>query len=134
MRPRRTRTNDSRHVEIAVGHSHPGHWHDHLRSDRRKQIFQKHQQSDANISHLLHLAGNPVSHILSWCVGGPVLETVKKNRGTARTGCWDRRSEERRVGKECVSTCRSRWSPDHETKNNKMIGRAAYSTKGDNKI
>src|SRR3546814_6818472 len=23
------------------------------------------------------------------------------------------RSEERRVGKECVSTCRSRWSPNH---------------------
>src|SRR3546814_14834060 len=23
------------------------------------------------------------------------------------------RSEERRVGKECVSTCRTRWSPDH---------------------
>ena len=23
------------------------------------------------------------------------------------------RSEERRVGKECVSTCRSRWAPDH---------------------
>src|SRR3546814_3912560 len=23
------------------------------------------------------------------------------------------RSEERRVGKECVSTCRSRWSPSH---------------------
>src|SRR3546814_18217938 len=23
------------------------------------------------------------------------------------------RSEERRVGKECVSTCRSRWSTDH---------------------
>src|SRR3546814_14601812 len=33
-------------------------------------------------------------------------------------GCFDklcssRRSEERRVGKECVSTCRSRWSPYH---------------------
>src|SRR3546814_11111101 len=27
------------------------------------------------------------------------------------------RSEERRVGKECVSTCRSRWSPDHYKKN-----------------
>src|SRR3546814_370515 len=25
----------------------------------------------------------------------------------------DERSEERRVGKECVSTCRSRWSPYH---------------------
>src|SRR3546814_17019649 len=27
-----------------------------------------------------------------------------------------RRSEERRVGQECVSTCRSRWSPYHSTK------------------
>src|SRR3546814_19904913 len=26
------------------------------------------------------------------------------------------RSEERRVGKECVSTCRSRWSPCHSQK------------------
>src|SRR3546814_15849393 len=26
------------------------------------------------------------------------------------------RSEERRVGKECVSKCRSRWSPDHKKK------------------
>src|SRR3546814_12727730 len=25
----------------------------------------------------------------------------------------EHRSEERRVGKECVSTCRSRWSPYH---------------------
>src|SRR3546814_11032949 len=31
----------------------------------------------------------------------------------AMTRLLDRRSEERRVGKECVSTCRSRWSPDH---------------------
>src|SRR3546814_17640107 len=28
----------------------------------------------------------------------------------------DGRSEERRVGKECVSTCRSRWSPSHYKK------------------
>src|SRR3546814_10424203 len=28
-------------------------------------------------------------------------------------GTDQRRSEERRVGKECVSTCRSRWSPYH---------------------
>src|SRR3546814_15868061 len=31
-----------------------------------------------------------------------------------------RRSAERRVGKECVSTCRSRWSPYHQTKNRKV--------------
>src|SRR3546814_4638874 len=28
-------------------------------------------------------------------------------------GLQTERSEERRVGKECVSTCRSRWSPYH---------------------
>src|SRR3546814_15011523 len=31
------------------------------------------------------------------------------------------RSEERRVGKECVSTCRSRWSRNHEKKKQIMI-------------
>src|SRR3546814_11522744 len=35
-------------------------------------------------------------------------------------GLFLRRSEERRVGKECVSTCRSRWSPYHEKKKNKQ--------------
>src|SRR3546814_16401693 len=29
------------------------------------------------------------------------------------------RSEERRVGKECVSTCRYRWSPEYEKKKKK---------------
>src|SRR3546814_6298200 len=29
------------------------------------------------------------------------------------------RSEERRVGKECVSTCRSRWTPYHSKKKRK---------------
>src|SRR3546814_12529152 len=30
---------------------------------------------------------------------------------TAHPARQQKRSEERRVGKECVSTCRSRWSP-----------------------
>src|SRR3546814_2970919 len=34
--------------------------------------------------------------------------------GTVPVGTYHvPRSEERRVGKECVSTCRSRWSPYH---------------------
>src|SRR3546814_12185851 len=36
--------------------------------------------------------------------------------GYSQARCFtdmDARSEERRVGKECVSTCRSRWSPYH---------------------
>src|SRR3546814_20300867 len=31
------------------------------------------------------------------------------------------RPEERRVGKECVSTCRSRWSPDYYKKKTARI-------------
>src|SRR3546814_19655754 len=40
-----------------------------------------------------------------------------EQRFGAPAWAWHR-SEERRVGKECVCTCRSRWSPDHETKKN----------------
>src|SRR3546814_17206030 len=36
------------------------------------------------------------------------LDIAETDSGIARV-----RSEERRVGKECVSTCRSRWSPYH---------------------
>src|SRR3546814_1815941 len=45
-------------------------------------------------------------------------------RGLSAGGSGSRwresRSEERRVGKECVSTCRSRWSPYHYKKKNKL--------------
>src|SRR3546814_4414860 len=39
--------------------------------------------------------------------GRRVARRRRRDRGTRP------RSEERRVGKECVSTCRSRWSPYH---------------------
>ena len=34
-------------------------------------------------------------------------------RDNAEQKIYHRRSEERRVGKECASMCRSRWSPYH---------------------
>src|SRR3546814_18961291 len=37
--------------------------------------------------------------------------------GNAPTGAITGRSEERRVGKACVSTCRPRWSQYHDKKN-----------------
>ena len=37
-----------------------------------------------------------------------VCGTLHNDTGSVRF-----RSEERRVGKECTSWCRSRWSPDH---------------------
>src|SRR3546814_18496730 len=43
-------------------------------------------------------------------------ETGGGDAAPLRVG-WRERSEERRVGKECDSTCRSRWSPSHLKKN-----------------
>src|SRR3546814_13782148 len=37
------------------------------------------------------------------------------------------RSEARRVGKECVSKCRSRWSPEHTKKNRKYTYRKNHT-------
>src|SRR3546814_20737956 len=45
----------------------------------------------------------------------PLVPQVDVQVGAADGGFLelDQRSEERRVGKACVSTCRSRWSPYH---------------------
>src|SRR3546814_14420227 len=44
---------------------------------------------------------------------GTTLGEAGVNIGTFHLGRRSARSEERRVGTECVSTCRSRWSPYH---------------------
>src|SRR3546814_13464517 len=46
---------------------------------------------------------------------------ARETNAFAQERWWrlSRRSEERRVGKECVSTCRSRWSPYHSKKKHK---------------
>src|SRR3546814_20190801 len=59
-------------------------------------------------------------------LNGPITSSAVRNRCLAyldgvngeieldiRSMWPSHRSEERRVGKECVSTCRSRWSPYH---------------------
>src|SRR3546814_4624058 len=54
-------------------------------------------------------------------LGRPILRAQQQHLGADSPGdnrpiadaAEAERSEERRVGKECVSTCRSRWSPYH---------------------
>src|SRR3546814_18677244 len=59
-------------------------------------------------------------------VVGADIGAIRVERGATRVARFQRsrRSEERRVGKECVSTCRSRWSPYHYKK--KRIHKIRY--------
>src|SRR3546814_7883867 len=49
--------------------------------------------------------------------GGGEFQRMRRHHAVVSISGGDHRrrirSEERRVGKECVSTCRSRWSPYH---------------------
>src|SRR3546814_2696258 len=46
-------------------------------------------------------------------VSGPLLDCIDLHVEVQAVTAADLRSAERRVGKECVSTCTSRWSPYH---------------------
>src|SRR3546814_15286906 len=64
-------------------------------------------------------------------------ETPRLPDGRLGWWSWDygshpMRSEERRVGKECVSTCRSRWSPYHSKKKKHIIRENLESLKKTN--
>src|SRR3546814_17494821 len=49
--------------------------------------------------------------LLDWMIESlPGIEVCRRLRRNPKSA---NRSEERRVGKACVSTCRSRWSPYH---------------------
>src|SRR3546814_12126198 len=53
-------------------------------------------------------------------IGGRRKERQRVKIGAPRPRCVLPRSEERRVGKECVSTWRSRWSRYHQKKKSKI--------------
>ena len=43
----------------------------------------------------------------------PLKEFISWENTNRELESWNMRSEERRVGKECLRLCRSRWSPYH---------------------
>ena len=46
-------------------------------------------------------------------VGMGLIEQIRTDQSRVRGALDLYRSEERGVGEECSSACRSRWSPDH---------------------
>src|SRR3546814_16550992 len=74
--------------------------------------------SDLGTDFVLNTAGTAGTDSKTGNTGG-AFETGLQNFGGADSiEILQDRSEERRVGKECVSTCRSRWSPYHYKKKN----------------
>src|SRR3546814_11183357 len=69
------------------------------------------RQSNAN--YQFTLKGDDIAELKSWT-------TKLADAMQLQPQLTDIRSEERRVGKECVSTCRSRWSPYHYNKNHNI--------------
>src|SRR3546814_14853323 len=88
-------------------------------------VLRCHSEAGVRVVHLRGAGRN-------FCAGGDVHEFASKGEGLGdflrEVTAWlqmavgalirlnavvvaEVRSEERRVGKECVSTCRSRWSP-----------------------
>src|SRR3546814_16692438 len=73
-----------------------------------------------------HAGVIPLGRVHVWCIfpansaTGPVCRSARRSPST--------RSEERRVGKECVSTCRSRWSPYHLKK--KQLNNTCQNSNG----
>src|SRR3546814_3373051 len=57
----------------------------------------------------------PFVHMVAYCgdLGYPAARGSEAVSLVLISALIATRSEERRVGKECVSTCRSRWSPYH---------------------
>src|SRR3546814_14057693 len=65
------------------------------------------QLAEANLEHL---SGETKTALQAYAEGVNAFLTERSGPLPLE---FQIRSEERRVGKECVSTCRSRWSPYH---------------------
>src|SRR3546814_19534257 len=95
--------------------------------------------SDLRYPHAEPETAGGIEQIIAAIIIKAERQGPDKERPAARDGCGaDRialvgrqqfsRSEERRVGKECVSTCRSRWSTYHSHKKTNIYKLTKEST------
>src|SRR3546814_15598052 len=68
------------------------------------------KQTGIDTIEVSHISSNLLHHVI--CFSKSHFDCCSRQRIQHRFKIR-LRSEERRVGKECVSTCRSRWSPYH---------------------
>src|SRR3546814_11387488 len=83
-----------------------GHLQPQMETIRMRGVFGATQDTCGESLTLVRF----VAYRLQDRLGGAVADPACRDRERRGRG---HRSEERRVGKECVRTCRSRWSPYH---------------------
>src|SRR3546814_2325615 len=104
LRIKNAKTGETREIPvdglfIAIGH------------DPAPQVFRGHLDMDDE-GYIKTAPDSTATAIPGVFAAGDVKDKVFRQAVTAAgMGCMAASSEERRVGKECVSTCRSRWSP-----------------------
>src|SRR3546814_12371544 len=116
-------------------------------SDWSSDVCSSDRRQDSTNNRIQTRFFNAVDAVINPATGQPVCRVTLQNPGSSNpdiSGCvpvnlfgagainpaaqayylGNSRSEERRVGEECVSTCRYRWSPYHaKTKENIYITR-----------
>src|SRR3546814_17028303 len=79
------------------------------------ELSQPYEARDATIHRILQQLSQILAQGWRDAMGDKILDPALGLNQRIGAKALDRRgagsSEERRVGKECVSTCRSRWSP-----------------------
>src|SRR3546814_15331400 len=106
---------DSRAVNVVIRRlrAHPAHGELHVAELRREDVFgrQPVRAGNGNITAPGEILGNR-RQLLAIAVFPAAAVTHQHCRAWASAvRLINIRTEERRVGTECVSTCRSRWSP-----------------------
>src|SRR3546814_3726859 len=82
-------------------------------------FFKQKTAYEMRISDWIQTCALPISDLRALELGSVLHLQGRRDRGHRRRDhegalpVQRGRSEERRVGKECVNTCRSRWSPYH---------------------
>src|SRR3546814_973456 len=83
------------------------------------EVYRLSTRTAAALEEMRSCDAGVITHCGPPASGKTTLQTLqlmtlqKETEGTRTVLLLEDRSEERRVGKECVSTCRSRWSTYH---------------------
>ena len=95
-----------------------------VRRKERKNVAHGHAHIRSTFNNTIVSITDPMGSVIAWASSGqvgfkgsrkstPYAAQQAAEAAARRAMEHGMRSEERRVGKECLAVCRSRWSPYH---------------------